>query len=590
MHTETHKKRPITITVALLLVILLAGCNVESDRTEKPGPDWSRALYLGRANLRQPPALQVDAQGHVHIAWYGGDLYYAHLDPEAKILSNTALDLEPPNPRRPQLLVDGQDQVHLVWLSRKGDYQQLYHCLVGSAGETGEPVMLSQEKANVTSFKPYLTADKTAAVVWVSEDDLGNKAIVHASPERPGETTVLLEGVIDPYVLVDASGTTHLAWMEERGFTSRTIYYAAIEGDLDSLGERAIAGTRLADFEFAESAVYYGPVIGLDDETVYVLWSEQNLGGGLTPTAAFSYYVAFPFGQPALTRPQTIGLPTNARPEYENYSSAYGLAELDLLSPVDLRYGSDFVNTPTTVSSQAGELPVAFSLMTASQASSEIQLATIVLSGGEQVGYQLASKTTNASLMPTLESDAEQNLHLAWIDTAGFRQYDVYYATLAPQARRWLDRTSTDDLVLGAAGILFGILSGIGLLPIAGIWSFPPTIWIVLFYIFSGKEELERRGAKIGLGIGVLIYIGMKVLLLPGLFAGTPFLHLFSPALAVTIGIAVPAVILLLALLVVYIYAWRAERATIFRAFFLFVLVDVALTLVLYAPGFFGRA
>lgn len=585
-----HKKRFIPIIIALLLVTLLSGCNVVSDRTEKPGPDWSRALYLGRASLRQPPTLQVDAQGHVHIAWYGGDLYYAHLDAEAHILTNTALDLESPNPRRPQLFVDGQDKVHLVWLSRQGDEQRLYHCLVGPSGETTEAVLLSQEGSDVSSFVPYLTADKTGAVVWANEDATGSQTLVHAAIDHPGETTVLVEGAIDPYVLVDPAGTTHVAWMVARGLTARTVYYAAIHGDLDNTQERTITGTRLADFEYAEGAVYYGPVIGLDSKTVYVLWSVQNLGGGLTPTAAFSYYVAFPLGQPALTRPQAIGLPTATRPDYEAYDSAYGLTELDVLSPVDLRYGSDFVNTPATVSSQAGELPVAFSLMTASQSSSEIQLATVVLSGGKQIGYQLASKTTNASLMPALASDAEQNLHLVWIDTAGFREYDVYYASMAPQSRRWLDRTSTDDLVLGAADILFGILSGIGLLPIAGIWSFPPTIWIVLFYIFSGQEELERRGAKIGLGIGILIYIGMKILLLPGLFAGTPFLHLVSPALAVTIGIAVPVVILLLALLVVFIYARRADRATIFRAFFIFVLVDVALTLVLYAPGFFGRA
>jgi len=585
-----HRKRHIPVAIALLLVILLAGCNVESDRTEKPGPDWSRALYLGRATLRQPPALQVDAQKHIHVAWYGGDVYYAHLDAEAHILTNTALDLEPPNPRRPQLLVDGQDQVHLAWLARRGNVQLLYHCLVGPAGETTEPVLLSQEETNVTSFQIYLATDETADIVWASEDDSKNKAIVHAAFDRPGETTVLVGGVIDPYVLVDRSGTTHLAWMEERGLTARTIYYAAINGDLDNLGERAIPGTRLVDFEYGEGAVYYGPVIGLDSKTVYVLWAEQNLGGGLTPTAAFSHYVAFPFGAPATLRPQTIGLPDNARPEYEAYSSAYGLDELDLLSPVDLRYGSDFVSSPATVSSQTSELPVALSLMTASQASSEIQLATTVLAGGQQVGYQLASKTPNASLMPTLVSDADQNLHLAWIDTAGFREYDVYYATLAPQARRWLDRTSTDDLVLGAAGIIFGILSGVGLLPIAGVWSFPPTVWIVLFYIFSGKEELERRGARIGLAVGIVMYVGMKILLLPGLFAGTPFLPLVPPAWAVVIGIAVPAVILLLALLAVYFYARRAERATIFRAFFIFVLVDVVLTLVLYAPGFFGRA
>ena len=45
---------------------------------------------------------------------------------------------------------------------------------------------------------------------------------------------------------------------------------------------------------------------------------------------------------------------------------------------------------------------------------------------------------------------------MAWLETAGFKEYDVLYATTAPDARRWLDRTSRQDIVLSAGDLLFG--------------------------------------------------------------------------------------------------------------------------------------
>jgi len=60
------------------------------------------------------------------------------------------------------------------------------------------------------------------------------------------------------------------------------------------------------------------------------------------------------------------------------------------------------------------------------------------------------------------------------------------------------------------------------------------------------------------------------------------------PRWAVPLGIAVPLLILAMSLSAVYLYVRRAERATIFKAILAFVGVDVGLTLLLYAPGFFG--
>jgi hypothetical protein len=178
-------------------------------------------------------------------------------------------------------------------------------------------------------------------------------------------------------------------------------------------------------------------------------------------------------------------------------------------------------------------------------------------------------------------------MHLVWLDTAGFKEFDVYYATTAAEGRRWLDRTSTDDLAMGAAALLFSVFSGLGLLPIAGIWTFPAMVWVVVFFIISGKEEMARKQTRVGFAVAVVLYVGVKILLLPGLYAGTPFLHRVPPGWAVLLGIAVPTLMLFLALVAVLIYTRRADRATIFVAYLVFALTDVVLTLVLYAPGFF---
>ena len=58
------------------------------------------------------------------------------------------------------------------------------------------------------------------------------------------------------------------------------------------------------------------------------------------------------------------------------------------------------------------------------------------------------------------------------------------------------------------------------------------------------EERRTRAGLtprQIGFAVAVLIYVAVKILLLPGLFIGTPFLHRVPEAWAVVLGITVPS-------------------------------------------------
>jgi hypothetical protein len=217
-----------------------------------------------------------------------------------------------------------------------------------------------------------------------------------------------------------------------------------------------------------------------------------------------------------------------------------------------------------------------------------MQLVMAVFTEGEMMGYQLAAKTGSISLRPSLVADPASNLHLAWFDAAGFGRYGVYYASTSPLVKASLDRTSPQDVLLKAADLALGMLSGVALLPFVVLWLFLPLLWLVLFYVFVGEDELELGRVKAALGMAIALYMGVKLLLLPSSLLYAPFLDPVPPQLSSALVSGVPLLILALALAAIYAYTRRAERATLFPAFLIFAVIDTLLSLAIYAPGIFG--
>jgi hypothetical protein len=591
MHTRLRFLRILLVILAVSLPFL-GGCSDSAyERSDKPDGDWSRGLLLGESNIKQPAAFAVDTGRHVHMAWterlseQQEGVHYAQLSPQGQVSVDRTLPIDLPAPRRPQLLVDRNNRLHLVLLSRTDDTQRLYHVLLDANGQTGDPTLLSEEEEEVNSFHTFLSATGEMAFLWESQPEAGQPGIYHAVLQNNAivSRSLLVPGGIDPAILVDRDGTTHLTWLFPTGFTARGVYYATLEGTQLHPPE----GQQLTSFEYAESATYHGPVMGADTERLYVMWSVENLGGGLTPTASFGYYVSFPPGEPQLSRARTLRLPPDVRPDYVAHASPYGYDELAPLSPGV--YSTDFVNVPDTVQRQETELPVTLSLKIESASKAFIQLAMVVFSGGEPVGYQLINNTPNASVLSSITADADADLHLTWLDVGGFGRYKVYYATTAPQAREWLDRTTPGDVARGGAGLTFGILSGLGLAFLGLTWNVLPLLSIILFYIIGREEHLDLLTPKIGLGVAIFLYIASKAYFIPGLLtAGTPFLYAVPPDMRMVLMYAVPVLILLLALASIYVYTRRAEEPTMFKAYLFFALTELLLTAVLYGPRFFS--
>jgi len=578
-------------TLLFISILTLGGCSSESDRSKKPSEDWSRGVLLGGSNVKQPVALAVDKDEHAHLVWYentadtGEGLHYVHLNAQGQVIVDKTLALDLPHPRRPQLLVDRENNLYLGWLSRSDDRQRLYHSVIDQRGTPSTPSLLSREAENVKSFQMYMAPNGDVSVIWsgqVANEDK-EPGLFHLNLQKPDPPTLLIPGGIDPGVLVDDSEKLHLAWLHEKGSSVRDVYYASLDGT--QLDPRE--GVKVTSFEYAESATYHGPVLGVDDQNLYIIWSIQNLGGGLRPTAAFAYYASFPKSDPTYVSPTSIRLPSQTRPDYTAHPSTYGYSELARL-PSQI-YSTDFINAPSAVQKPGGEALVSLSLIVESASKSFMQLAMVPLSEGEPLGYQIINNTSGASIRSTLTADADAHLHLAWIDVAGFQKYDVYYATTAPEAKNWLDRTTPRDIARGGASIVWGILSGLGIAFLALMWNVLPVFWMIVFYLVSREEYLDRLAPKISLLLAIGLYAATKVFFMPGLLtAGTPFFYMVPMHMRSTLTIAIPILILILALGAVLFYVLRNEEPTLFKAYLFFAVTDGLLTAALYAPRFFS--
>lgn len=591
--------RPILLVVFVATLLLASGCGSAYERSEKPAGDWSRALLLGESNIKQSVALQTDAEQRIHLVWIESlpneaeGLHYVQLNRQGQVTIDRPLSTGLSRPRGPQLLEDEGGTLHLAVLSRSEEAQALYHAQIDAEGQATDLTRRSREGEDVESYQMDLSPTDQIRFTWSSNPGAGQPGIYQMvlAGADTSSPKLLVPGGSDPFVLTDRSSAgdadiTHLVWTYRTSFSKRDIYYATLaDGELEPS-----SGQHLTTFRFAESATYQPPVIGLDSERIYVIWSVQNLGGGLTPTAADTYFVSFAPGEAEYIDAQNLKLPPEHRPGYSDHGSPYQIGQLAPLSP-DVR-STDFINAPAVVRNKADELPIVVSLMLESASKEYMQLALTILSDGEPVGYQLANETSNASVLPTLAADRDASLHLAWLDTAGFRRYKVYYATTAPQAKAWLDRTTAEDVAERVANLAWGVLSAIGFLPLTLMWNAPALVWLVVFYLFSRQEHLDELAAKIGLVVSFIVYLTVKLLFLPGLLsAGTPFVYLVPQEIAPAMTTIIPILVSVLAVIALIVYLRRpgdGQPPSLFKSYLIFALVDSALTAILYAPRFFN--
>jgi len=593
-------KKSSSVRLVLFLTVmmgLLVGCDLGAEKSFRAASDWSRGGTVGTSAVSNPIGMCVDANGSpVHLAWVaegesGELLHYVQLNERAEVIIDRDLGVQVRHPQYLQLISDGRGGTHLFWRDSLEGAQGLYQLMINAEGQLASyPVRLSPAGTTVESFYAGLNAQGMIEVFWSSEDSdhpgLYN-AVLDSWGTLVSPSTLIRENAHEPYFALAEDGTLHLTWVEKPSYEAHELYYGTL-GPTDATLQEA---TQVGFYNAGTGLVGYPPRIGLTNDSMYIFWSVERRGGGLTPPAADSFYVASSVGEPEFGQAKQIGIPRTTNPSYSQVEGELSYSEL--AAPVEgtaaVYANSPFVYQMSLVSQGGPKLPVAFATQLSARNQDRIQITLTIWDDGALEGYQVAARTRSISLRPVLAVDSADDFHLAWIDTGGFGEYQVYYATTSPEAKAVLNRITTRDVFSGVFNVLWGLGQAVSFFPVFVFWLLPPLVWIAVFSYIRVDDDLTRTPSKVALGIAFAIYFFTKFFLLPaGFMSYVPFIDQMPPPFDEWLIMGLPLIVLGLAILGSLLHARRSETKSLFAAFFIFALIDGAISLLIYVPAYLG--
>ena len=527
--------------VALTLIALAVWAYSQTPLVPQASEVWSRGLVIGKTGIKRAVTLQPAPDGGMLLAWPNLDdqIELAHIGADGEVLLDTVLPIEAEQARDPQLRVGPDGLLHLLWREQGDPRASVRYIRLEADGTLmGQRQFLSDPASRVTDA-PRLArgADGRIHALWADEVGIYWTVLDAGGGMAPDPTFLIPEGKA-PLVRTDDAGRLHLVWQHRVPGRAINIYYATLDPETGELSEPE---------EIAE-IVTSGPLqledvaLGLGQDTVYVFWSDYN--------SKFDIY--------SLT--------------YTSFSLDDGPRQRQT-DQWQLRMSDG----PTAISSLDGQqspLPVALSeRMMGEDRQVELQLALIAAGQGE-MREQVITASSQASLLPVLVTDERSHLHLAWLETSGFGEYSVVYASTAPQViENYNTLTPLDALNAAFNGIFRSSTIIVSLIGSLMMWAVVPLVGLAIYHVVTSDETLESTRSR----VAVIAVLAVEVILtfaLPpriGVTTSWPALRWVAPAVAALVAAVVTVGIVR-----------RRDDTHLFGAFFLFTILNSLLQLVLY--------
>ena len=577
---------PLASVAGLILLALVAtGCGMTRTTTPRASDQWSNGKLLGTAILNNQVAFQVDEAGNSFMVWVGPDheLNFARLNERAEVTAQAPLDLPSNSPMKPQLLMDTTGQLHLTWLDRQERSTQLFYARLSANGEViQEATALSPPEQRVSHSSMVLNpAGQTIELFW-SDNVYIRPGCYHAALDWSGTIVVPAEMLIPdgllPAAQIDRQGFVHLAWRVELEPDEPDFHYAVYDPQRRALGPDILATEPLIQMSLlggpTAGAAFDGPWLGLDESSVYLAWVLEVRERG--EVIDFTFYQAFP--QPALSRPE-------------------GTATFDYLPP---KVTSEAVHVQGVDPSLTGQpqflegqpayqVLVCFTQVAGPGNLETLQIAAIDVEAEQVEGQEIVNASRGASARPNVAIDGQGNLHLVWIDTAGFQSYHVVYASTSPQAKETLNRITTYEVVDRILSTVMSFFTAIFFVPIVLNWVLIPFGWLILFALTTRESEISDPHGRRALGVAMILQLGIKIFLLSDLLSRSPLVSMLSPLPSLILGRwIVPVLLAAISAGVVWVYLKRAQSQSIFVAYLIYAAVDSLLTLIIYVTPLMG--
>ncbi len=579
-----------------LFLLLLTGCQAQPNRTLPLNSIWGRGMLVGEGHMREPVAMAVAPDGsRMHLVWpreedRGTDLYYAQVDGVQGVVAEGQLHsgLFLPRELHLFLLPDGD-----LWLltrakANKKAFSGVYWLQLSATGALqAPPQLLTPEDQEVASFDAAFRAPDVIELVWERSGDEGGgiyqqRLTVRAGEGEMSKPTLLVEEGEGPSLAMEPAGSLHLLWRQDRTEEGdRLIYYAPI--DVDATGP--VTGTLLLRHGRNVGVRSSSPKLAYDDGHFYVFW-DQEFFSGLAAGTASTMVVSFPKGQPEQILKYEIAIPETIS-EGENWTEGQ---YLPVTSDDNAAFRSAYVIFPSamTTSGQRDRLILLMSAKLTYRFKSEMQPVMAVLQDGVQVGYMPIARSNYFSLYPVGAEDDEGRYYAAWNDYRGPGKYLIFFSSTS---KAWqtgvlaLKREDVTQDIVSEFG--FGLLAAGGLIPMLLFVLVLPLVLLGTMALIGQDRSLDTRTGRIQLIVAMVIYYVIKVVAFAPVLTSATFVRFLTPFWSMLMLVLVPVLIFLIALAAMMLYIKRADPPGMITSFFIFAVIDLILTAIIYAPAFY---
>jgi hypothetical protein len=573
------QKTFLTLFALSLLALLATSCSLAPSTTPRASDSWSNGRMVGVASLNNQVALQVDEWGNGFLVWVDTDqaLRLARLDDQATVVLDEALDLPAEQPSWPRLLLDPNGELHLSWLDHQATGSQVFYAtLTADGGVVGEPSAISTGETRAAHYVMILDpVGETIEFLW-SDNVPARPGIYHAAIDWSGTVVspaeLMIANGLLPSAQVDRDGYLHLAWRVESAIDQTEFHYAVYDPQRRALGPESLVIEPVAQMALlggpTVGASFDGPWLGLDQTHVYLAWTLDMHERGTVQD--FTFYQAF--------RPPELARRDLSEPfTYLDLAIAAETVHIQGVDPGHTAHPDFLPGQPPK------QYASCFTQVSGRQNLETLQIAVVELGPRLVEGQQVVTGSHGASLRPSIATDGQGNLYVAWIDTAGFEQYQVLYASNSPQVKEVLNRITTYDVV---DRIMSGVMTGLSSLifvPVTFLWMILPLGYLVIYTMARSNvefsEQAGRRTVLIAMALGLL----SKLFFTPGLLDRFPFGPLLPPGLGSLLGRwIVPMVLTGVAAWIGWVVGRRSVNQSLFLPYLTFAVTDVVLMLIVY--------
>ncbi|NOX62934.1 MAG: hypothetical protein GXP42_13480 [Chloroflexi bacterium] len=582
--------------MAALMALLLAGCQAQPNRTLPLDTNWGRGLWVGTGHLREPIALAVEPDGtRLYLVWaqkgeQGIGIHTAQIDQNAGIAAEAQLDagLFLPRTFRLFLLPDGQMRLLTLARPNKDALPGVFYLRLSSSGELlARPERVTPEGWGVESYDAAFRSPDAIELVWEASADVGG-GLRHQrltgledglSTSKP---VVLVERGQGPSLVIEPSGALHLLWHDDREVGDRLILYA----ELDATEIGPVEGEVIVQHGRSEGVNFSSPALAYDDDHFYAFWHQEFFSGLAAGTATVSA-VSFPKNDPAQTHRFDLAIPemipsADAWPENMDFIPIASDDVVAFRSPYALHPSAVRVPTP------GDRLMLLMSAKLTYRLKSEMQPVMVILQDGDQVGYAPIARTRFLSYFPVGVGDRAGALYAAWSDFRGAGQYLIFLSSTSAAWQEGILQLKDEDVLQDMLSELgFGLLAAGGLIPMLVFILVLPLVLLALLALTGWDRSLRTRAGRIQLTAAIVIYYVIKTAAFAPALTSPTLTRSLDPLVASAMLLLLPLLIFLAAAAGMALYIHRSDNPGLITSFFIFAIIDLPLTAVIYAPAFY---